>query len=219
MRKAYSLIEAVVAVSVLTIIISVGVSIIFVSSDTESTNKDLLIGNTLAAEGAEAIKAIYYTNILKYGEDDLERCGLMQPEAPNDASYCDDPRNYIYKQGGGERYFILNRKFKSDEGTNNLLTWELKQDDQRNVSIAADESLLEDKRFRLRTTLLCKSGACKGDGRIGEIYASYGTTDTKFYREIMTRELADSVQISSRVHWRTLQGNIRTVENSFELPK
>lgn len=219
MRKAYSLVEAVVAVSVLTIIISVGVSIIFVSSDTENTNKDILIGSSLAAEGAEAIKSIYYTNILKFGEDDTGNCALVLPDAGNDSSVCsydDYPKKYMYVDGGS-KYFQLSRKYSAGAEGNDLLTWGL-FDSARTDSIIADGSLDDDDDFRLSIRYLCKDAACV-DGEIGEIYAHDGTVPTKFYREIQTRDNGTEIEVLSRVHWVTSSSGIRTAENTFVLTK
>jgi type II secretory pathway pseudopilin PulG len=220
MRKAYSLIEAVVAVSVLTVIISVGVSIIFVSSDTETTNRDLLIGNSLAAEGAEAMKGVYYTNILKFGEDEVADCGLVKPGLAADSTLC--AANLFYNPApGSDRYYILSRKYTTDGSPNDILTWELSFPDdlERNVSVANDGVLDEDD-YRLSIKYICNVSPCNERNNIGEIYAHDGVTPTKFYREILTRDDGgDSVLISSRVHWVTAEGGIRTAENSFELPK
>lgn len=223
-RKAYSLVEAMVAVSVLTIIISVGVSIIFVSSETENTNKDLLIGTSLAAEGAEAMKSIYYTNILKFGEDDVDECGLLLPGLANIVGNCIDKFKF-YKEGE-DRYYRLSRNyFKPSSAENDLLTWSLYLptvgSPLRGVESVVADGLLNDRdsAYRLSINYICEESPCSEDGAIAEIYDIDGDIPTKFYREILTSDLGTSVLISSRVHWATTDGNIRTVENSFELPK
>lgn len=213
MRKAYSLIEAVVAIGILSIIISVGVSIIFVSSDTENVNKDLLLGNVLALEGAEAMKNIYYTNVLKYGEENAEDCGFVLPglvddEGDPDVSQCTDENKFY--EAGVDRFYRVNRVYQDgpDSG-NDILTWELSELPSAQSIIDDGDLDDDDSDYRLAVT---------EDAILGQIYSEGGDTDTKYYREIMVSSDGTTVEMISRVHWILQSGTIRTVESSFSLP-
>ncbi len=76
-KLGYSLIEAVIAVTVLSIILVTGISVIVTATQTEATNKNYLIANMLAQEGIEAVKNIYYSNILRFGSENANSCAFV----------------------------------------------------------------------------------------------------------------------------------------------
>jgi type II secretory pathway pseudopilin PulG len=225
MRKAYSLIEAVVAVSILSIVISVATSIIFISSDTENSNKTILIAEGLAVEGLEAMQNIYDTNILKYGEDNKLACAFVEPgQSGEDINVeCADPY-ILYGLPGDKRYYYINRVYET-ETVSQMLTWDTSTDyspdsiiDTPVLSPILDP--ISEKNYRLYTHELCAGSDCSMIYISGEFANEEdGDSPTKYYREILLENADPSIIVTSYVYWTDQTDKIRNVKKQLILSR
>lgn len=209
LKSGYSLIEAVIAVSILAIMISTGLTIILTASDTEETNNDFLVGNMLAIEGAERVKNIYYTNILKFGSENIAECGFVDTLATTDVSQCTANQiadgTYVIEPSGAS-----------------INSWQL-----RYIGLpTGDEDFLIDgdsldSRFTLYTV---EEFSNLGETESINYYKPYNGVppdnyrSTEFHREILINKTANLVQAVSRVGWIREDGNIRTLDVDITLP-
>jgi len=229
MRKAFSLIEAMVAIGILTIIISVGTNIIFLSADTENVNKSLLIANELALEGVEAVQNIYDTNLLKYGESNKDRCALIDPKMKGEDAdtECIEANQLYSSTAHKEKYLLLSRNYTSDK-IKDMLTWSVRE--KGNTSIIADNNLgnNNDSKYKLYLYTICSDTPCSAGKYIGQVYAVKGAVDeafnvdpipTQFYREVMTEYTGDVIQVTALIHWTVENNRIRTIKKSLILNK
>jgi type II secretory pathway pseudopilin PulG len=201
LKSGYSLIEAVIAVSILAIVISTSLSIILTSTETEEANQDFLIGNMLAVEGAERVKNIYYTNILKFGAENIYDCGFVHTIDTSDVSNCQ--ANQIL------------------DDTNFLqLTGDLKNFDMWDL-VSTSESMVVDgalnDAFALYSVEVPSNIA---DSESINIYVPYEDGDkTEFHREIIVNTGVENIEIVSRIGWIREDGKIRTLEANVTLPR
>jgi hypothetical protein len=89
MRKAYSLIEAIIAISILSTVTITAIMIITQSANSENLNRDYLFASALNQEAHEFVKNIYSSNLLKFGKEYSLECGMMLPTYTGTADQCD----------------------------------------------------------------------------------------------------------------------------------
>jgi type II secretory pathway pseudopilin PulG len=208
MNKGYSLIEAVIAVSILAIVISTSLTIILTATETEESNQDFLIGNMLAIEGIERVKNIYYTNALKFGEENMEACSFVHTHLTDDVEECGDPE----KQIGDDSYLL------EPVQVGNFLNWKLTNFTGESITI---DGLLNPS-YQLYTKPedadLSTTNMINMYFPLGEPADEY--TPTEFHREIIISGTdTDNINIVSVVGWLREDGNVRTITNELNLPK
>lgn len=199
-RLGYSMIEAVLAIAVLSIMISVGVSIVFTATDTENTNKDYFIASTLAQEGLEAMRNIYFTNILKYGSENANECAFVMPDDNLDADP-DDCGSNLIEDGS----YKLNRFVSS-----NPIRWDLILVSDADRMIQEDEL---DEAYRLYLEPISDIGNI-------DIYVSDGNSgnESKYYREIYVTSDGSNAYIEAVVTWYRSSGVISNLKLNTTLP-
>ena len=188
MHKGYTILEAVIALTVLTIAVSVSLNIITSSVDSENLNRDLVIAAQLAEEGVEEMINVYQSNIVKFGAANSVNCGLMMPSFNSSADLCLASSNK----------FTAGNYFIGLKGT----SWTyVKIDKEFIVSNALNP------KFKL---YLFDSGGSK-------IYGANlsGATATDFYRVVSISDITEvSATITSKVGWVRQGGFITTREVS-----
>ena len=205
-KSGYSLIEAVIAVSVLAVVISTGLTIILTATSAEETNQDFLIGNMLAIEGAERVQNIYYTNILKFGVENVRECGFVQTR---DTATVDDCAEHVIKNGT----YLL-----EPYDSSSILNWKLTN--MLDATMVVGSTLYSG--FQLYTAP--QASDLSETDNFDVYLPSFGTvpstyTATEFHREILISGYGtDSIGVTSRVGWLREDGKVRTIRVEVTLP-
>lgn len=207
-NAGYSLIEAVIAVSILAIMMSTALSIIITAASTEGTNRDFLVANLLVQEGIERVENIYYTNLLKFGIENAVECGFVLPQTPIGTPIEGDDSCEVYTIPDGKHRLTVD---------SDLRNWGI----ESSLPDMIDEDVINPV-FQLYTIEVSSEF---GDDltsipiyvpRPATLTADY--TETQFYREIETYKSATKVDIISRVAWYRSNGDARSIEFSVSLP-
>jgi type II secretory pathway pseudopilin PulG len=208
-RRGYSLLEAVIAVGVITIMISIGISTTMNSAATESTNRDYLIASALAQEGLEIMKNIYATNVLKFGEENSYRCAPVRPNLlPTEIASCDI--NWI-----GDGFHTVSQIY---EGAS-IHGFDLSVATPNDM-IGATE-IVDTNRLYLKEYCLGQGdlNACSED--LTQVYttSSTGAEPSNYFRQIYTVSNSGTglITISSTVAWYGDNGRIQKVQTDSNL--
>lgn len=216
-KNGYSLIEAVIAIGLLSTIIGIALSIILLSTGTENVNKDFLLANSLAFEGVEAMKNIYYTNILKYGSENSFECGFVMPGQPGTDIDTECALAEQIAVDGESRYYRVNRVI---DDPSKILTWDLSEASPTSVITEDRELTAAASDYRLSLKYICADDdACNEENAIFELYNSVeGEVETKYYREVEVTKDGPSTEVTSRVFWFGEDRGLRISESGFSLP-
>lgn len=193
-HKGYTLIEAMIALTVLSTSIIVSISIITSSADSENLNRDLLIGSQLADEGVQLVINLYQSNLIKFGQENIENCALMLPDFDEGPDMCFASGTERLSDGN---YFI------AMEPTVDNLSWNFNK-------IVADyitgDVLNEAYRLYVYTDL---NNVSFYTGNIA------GSSPSDFYRNVEIKETGTEINVNSKVSWVRSGGFITTRESSF----
>jgi len=225
MRDAYSLIEAMIAVSILSIVIAVGTNIIFISADTENINKSMLVADGLATEGIEAVQGFYDTNVLKYGRDSIDICRYTKPSLPGESidSDCDElPNHLLYGAGTNAIYYSLNRNYNPDFASE-MLNWKLGA--FKNESIVDGTSFVNGDEYPDPEDYRLFLHEIKGgdpEETIAKIYVPGSNaleTDlaSKYYREVSfeLNTINNEVIATSTVYWKDQNNRVKKIRKQL----
>jgi type II secretory pathway pseudopilin PulG len=194
-RKGYSFIEAIVAISVLSALIVISLNATTSSADTENINKDFLVAELLAQEGIELIWTLYNTNLLKFGEENIEQCAFMLPTFTGNANNCNTS---IIKLDNGNGYIIYN----------NLLNKNVEVDQFIGINEISDDNAF-DERFRLYIH--------EPSGMYVNGAPTAGLTPTKFYRGVFVSTADGTKIIEVNVSFIRSGGLPTTITQTFNL--
>ncbi len=190
----YTLIEAMIALTVLSTSIIVSISIITSSADSENLNRDLLIGSQLADEGVQIVINLYQTNLLRFGQENITSCALMLPEFDEGPDMC---------ISSGESRIGTGNYFVAMEPINNDLIWNF---DIVGADLIIDDVINEAYKLYIYTD---SNNTSFYTGKID------GSTASDFYRNVEIEELDTGININSKVSWKRSGGFVTTREYSY----
>jgi type II secretory pathway pseudopilin PulG len=142
-KKAYSIMEAMIAIAVLSSVTIVALNTITNAADTENLNKDYMTALMLIDSGAQEVMGLYKNNLEKFGKENEANCGLNINLSVVSSSNCAaanniyngdyiifiDPSNQVIKS-----QIVTGGTFSEDEVTTEYRVYE--------ASIGSDDFLL-----------------------------------------------------------------------------
>jgi hypothetical protein len=115
-KKAYSILEAIVAVSIVSMIITISVSVINSSLQSLDENGSNLMATSLAQEGIDYFEQVVRTNNLKFNNDD--DCKFNKLEDGNCPSLiADDDYDLSWNMDSMQRSLIVSENSVTDDET------------------------------------------------------------------------------------------------------
>lgn len=182
MRSGYSLIEVMIALVVLSATMMISINIITSTADSENLNKDILIATELAEEGLQAGMNLYQTNLMKYGEENIEECALVMEAVDDPILEC--PIALKLSNGNYFVYLLYDKDRNTMDWSANEVLGDLVNDDG---SINKDY-MLSTLKFEQGTLYTLPSG---------------DSDESKYFRQLQIEYLPDrsGIQFASTVAW------------------
>lgn len=197
-RVGESLLEAIIAVFVVTTSVTVALSVLTTNVDTTAANKQFLIADNLALEAIEAGNNIIQTNYLRFGVDVNSNCWLVFPQANVNNDQCDT--SLIVEEVDPDYEGQLQRKY-DNTARGPQLKWQLSEIERTLDLAQGDEA---NKMFTVYEAKL---------PNLGSTYYTNESTDNPsgFFRSIRFERIDQkTVNLIAKVQWRQ-RGRIVTV--------
>lgn len=206
-RSGESLIEIVVAMVVISISVTIAINLLISSNDSTNLNRNYLLGDNLANEGIEAVYNMVYTNVIRYGTENIDDCWLVY-HGDFFADECDENQIVSIPDARLIVESYLTRGYSQPD-----LHWEL--DDRTNETLDLAGAPAGAETFRLY----------RAD--FDEIDSYYYTNEVDgnrpsfYYRSIKLEidpVIPDEVTVTARVQWQGAS-KVDQIEKSITISK